>query len=129
MNKLIPATLVIFLMAYSLPSMAHHSWRAVYGDGEDVELVATVVSDPQRNPHWSVDIEFENPQGETEEWVLQWRNRRGGDRNDDAIRAVLRPGEDFEIFGQKSHLPGNNLILIREITRLSDGVTAVSNRD
>ena len=129
MKKPIRILLPAILLSFSLYSFGHHSWRAVYGDGEEVELVATVTSNPQRNPHWQVNVEIANHQGESEEWVLQWRNRRGSDRTDDPILALLRSGEEFQVLGQKSHLSGNNSILIQEIKRLSDGVTAVSNRD
>lgn len=129
MNNLLRILIPVFLLSYSIQSLAHHSWRAVYGDGEEVELIATVTSEPQRRPHWNVTVELTNQEGEAEEWNLQWRNRRGENREEDQILAVLRTGEDFEVIGQKSHLPNNNQILIREITRLSDGMTAVSNRD
>lgn len=131
MKKISHILISAFLLCFSLSSLAHHSWRAVYGNGEQLDITAKVISVPQRNPHWFVTAEFADEDGEMQEWTLQWRGRRGndGDREEDQIRALLRAGEDFQIKGQKSHISGNNLILIQEITRLSDGVTAVSSRD
>ena len=128
MNKLLSISIFTFVAIYSIPSLGHHSCNGVYGNGEEVKLVATVVDSPRRNPHWAVDIEFTNDEGDTEHWVLEWRNSRNSGRDSDEILSLLRSGEDFEISGRKATTPGKNSIQIREITRLSDDTTAVASR-
>ena len=64
------------LLALPLAVHAHHSWRAVYGGGEEVTIDATIASEPFRNPHNAVHVQIPNAAGELEAWTVEWRGRR-----------------------------------------------------
>jgi hypothetical protein len=79
--KVLAGLVTIALSGLSFTAFAHHSWGAIYNEGQPISVTAVITSKPYRSPHDRVDATIINEAGETEEWKIEWRGRRGeGDR-------------------------------------------------
>jgi len=114
----------IFVCAAALPLVAHahHSWRAVYGGGEEVTLDATIASQPFRNPHNAVHVQIAGSAGELEPWTIEWRGRRRRD-GEDPVVYDLNPGDEVVIVGRRAVDTDLNKIQMTRLTRTADGMT------
>ena len=117
---------LLCLVLMSANSTAHHSWDAVYGNGDEVKVIATVVGNVIPQPHFAVEVEIDSQQDGTERWMLEWRSQRDRSQPDD-IAALMRMGESYEVFGRTAHLAGKLSIQVERVIRLSDGASAVEN--
>ena len=117
---------LLCLVLVSANSAAHHSWDAVYGNGDEVKVIATVVGNVIPQPHFAIEVEIDSQQDGTERWMLEWRSQRDRSQPDD-IAALMRMGESYEVFGRTAHLAGKLSIQVERVIRLSDGASAVEN--
>ena len=118
-----------FVCAAGLPLVAHahHSWRAVYGGGEEVTVEATIVSEPFRNPHNAVHVQIRNAGGEIEPWTIEWRGQRrrnGGE----PVHYDLNPGDEVVIVGRRAVDEDLKKIQMLTLTRPADGMTIEGRR-
>lgn len=109
------------LLALPLVVHAHHSWRAVYGGGEEVTLDATIASEPFRNPHNAVHVQIANAAGKLEPWTVEWRGRRRRDGGDPVVYD-LNPGDEVVIVGRRAADEDLNKIQMMTLTRPADGM-------
>lgn len=116
--------LLIMLGFLGLPLVvqAHHSWRAVYGGGEDVTIDATIASEPFRNPHNAVHVQIANAAGELEPWTIEWRGRRRRDGGEPVVYD-LNPGDEVVIVGRRAVDTNLKKIQMTRLTRPADGMT------
>ena len=116
--------LLILLGFLGLPLAvhAHHSWRAVYGGGENVTIDATIASEPFRNPHNAVHVQIANAAGELEPWTIEWRGRRRRDGGDPVVYD-LNPGDEVVIVGRRAVDTDLKKIQMTTLTRPADGMT------
>ena len=117
---------LLCLVLVSVNCTAHHSWDAVYGNGDEVKVIATVVGNVIPQPHFAIEVEIDSQQDGTERWMLEWRSQRDRSQPDD-IAALMRMGESYEVFGRTAHLAGKLSIQVERVIRLSDGASAVEN--
>ena len=110
------------LLALPLAVHAHHSWRAVYGGGEEVTLDAKIASEPFRNPHNAVHVQIANAAGELEPWTVEWRGRRRRD-GEDPVVYDLNPGDEVVIVGRRAADEDLKKIQMMRLTRTLDGMT------
>jgi len=115
--------LLILLGFLGLPLAvhAHHSWRAVYGGGENVTIDAMIASEPFRNPHNAVHVQIANAAGELEPWTIEWRGRRRRDGGDPVVYD-LNPGDEVVIVGRRAVDTGLKKIQMTTLTRPADGM-------
>lgn len=118
--------LLLFFVLVSADLMAHHSWDAVYGRGEEVKVIATVVGEVIPQPHFAIEVEIGSEQGGPQRWMLEWRSQRDRSQLDD-IAALMRMGESYEVFGRTANLSTKLSIQVERVVRLSDGASAVEN--
>jgi len=114
----------IFVCAAALPlaAHAHHSWRAVYGGGEDLTIDATIASEPFRNPHNAVHVQIATAAGELEPWTIEWRGRRRRD-GEEPVVYDLNPGDEVVIVGRRAVDTDLKKIQMTRLTRPADGMT------
>ena len=114
----------IFLGCMTLPLAvhAHHSWRAVYGGGEEVTIDALITSEPFRNPHNAVHVQIAGASGELEPWTIEWRGRRRRDGGDPVVYD-LNPGDEVVIVGRRAVDTDLKKIQMTRLTRTADGMT------
>ena len=79
-----------------------------------------------RSPHLALLIDVRNDAGKTEQWTVEWGNRRwmleaGYDES------VLKPGDLVIVTGQPAWTPGRKSVRMRSLTRPADGF-ALSGR-
>jgi hypothetical protein len=108
--------------ALPLVAQAHHSWRAVYGGGEDVNVTATITSKPFRNPHNAVHVQLPNAAGELEPWTIEWRGQRRRD-GQPPVTYDLNPGDSVVIVGTRAVDTNLKKIQMQTLTRPADGMT------
>jgi len=116
--------LLVFLgfLAVPLAAHAHHSWRAVYGGGEEVTIDALITSEPFRNPHNAVHVQIAGASGELEPWTIEWRGRRRRDGGDPVVYD-LNPGDEVVIVGRRAVDADLKKIQMTRLTRTADGMT------
>lgn len=108
--------------ALPLAVHAHHSWRAVYGGGEEVTTDARITSQPFRNPHNAVHVQIANADGELEPWTIEWRGRRRRDGGPPVVYD-LNPGDEVVIVGRRAVDEDLKKIQMTRLTRTADGMT------
>lgn len=116
------ATLTIGLAILPLAAQAHHSWRAVYGGGEEVTIDATIASKPFRNPHNAVHVQIANASGDLEPWTIEWRGQRRRD-GEPPVTYDLNPGDEVVIVGRRAVNGDLKKIQMQTLTRPADGMT------
>lgn len=119
--------LTLALALIPAAAIGHHSWRAVYGGGEEVTVDATVASKPFRNPHNAMHVQIANAAGELEPWTVEWRGQR---RRDGEPRPTydLNPGDEVVIEGRIAAFPGAKKIQMFALTRPADGMSIQGRR-
>lgn len=100
---------------------AHHSWRAVYGAGEEVTTDATIASQPFRNPHNAVHVQIANAAGELEPWTIEWRGQRRRDGGPPVVYD-LNPGDEVVIVGRRAVDTDLKKIQMTTLTRPADSM-------
>jgi hypothetical protein len=130
-TKVCAGLVIIVLLVTSSTVFAHHSWGAIYNEGEPVSITAVITSTPYRNPHDRVDATITNEAGETEEWKIEWRGRRGAGgrgrgedgRGRQVVEYDLNIGDEVTIEGVTARDPNRLTIQMTKLTRISDGMT------
>ena len=116
------ATLMIGLATLPLVAQAHHSWRAIYGGGEELTIDATIASKPFRNPHNAVHVQIVNASGDLEPWTIEWRGQRRRD-GEPRVTYDLNPGDEVVIVGRRAVNGDLKKIQMQTLTRPADGMT------
>lgn len=116
------AALAIVLVSTPAFALAHHSWGAVYGGGEEVTVAAKIASKHFRNPHHAVHVQIANTAGELEPWTIEWRGPRRRDGGPPVVYD-LNPGDDVVIVGRRAVDTGLKKIQMTKLTRPADGMT------
>lgn len=127
MNLQRRVTIIIGLAAAPIAVHAHHSWRAVYGGGEEVSVTATITSKPFRNPHNAVHVQLPNEAGELEAWTIEWRGQRRRD-GEPRVTYDLNPGDEVVIGGRRAVDSGLKKIQMQTLKRPADGMTITARQ-
>ena len=121
---------VIGLLSFVLnagPSIAHHSFAAVFDREDPIEITGTVTRVEWVNPHawFYLDVETEN--GELVEWALEMGSanhlrRRGWNRN------ALQVGDVVTVAGSRAR-DGTTTGAVRTVTLESTGESLFGGQD
>jgi len=99
---------------------AHHSFGATYEISKEIKLEGTIVQFVYRNPHSFVHIEAPDPEGVQQRWAIEW----GGTSQltgQGVKRDTLKVGDQVEIVGRPSRVPGEYRVLMVTLLRPADG--------
>jgi hypothetical protein len=109
------------------PSIAHHSFAAVFDREDPIEITGTVTRVEWVNPHawFYLDVETEN--GELVEWALEMGSanhlrRRGWNRN------ALQVGDVVTVAGSRAR-DGTTTGAVRTVTLESTGESLFGGQD
>ena len=99
---------------------AHHSFGATYEISKEIKLEGTIVQFVYRNPHSFVHVEAPDPEGVQQRWAIEW----GGTSQltgQGVKRDTLKVGDQVEIVGRPSRVPGEYRVLMVTLLRPADG--------
>ena len=108
-------------LAVSSAGWTHHSFQATYDEEADpIEIQGVVKELVWRNPHSFLRVDVTGADGSVETWVLEWAsiNQLSEER---LTRTTLLPGQQIVASGLPPRDSGYNRLLLREVTRPSDG--------
>lgn len=108
-------------LAVSSAGRTHHSFQATYDEESDpIEIEGVVKELVWRNPHSFLRVDVAGADGSVETWVLEWAsiNQLSEER---LTRTTLLPGQQIVASGLPPRDSGYNRLLLREVTRPSDG--------
>ena len=99
----------IFVLAFAMPALAHHS-HAQYNSEAEVTLAGTITEYHWINPHTWIYMDVEDEDGEVREWVIEGGGpgtltRRGWSRDS------FYPGERVTVTAHPSRDGSNGLLL------------------
>lgn len=99
---------------------AHHSFGATYEISKEIKLEGTIVQFVYRNPHSFVHVEAADEAGVNQRWAIEW----GGTSQltgQGVKRDTLKVGDQVEIVGRPSRVPGEYRVLMVTLLRPADG--------
>ena len=112
---IIAATLLVSTAAY-----AHHSYAATYDTTKQVKVEGILVQFELRNPHAFVTVKVKDKDGVTQRWSVEWAG--SSQLNTAGIKAeTLKVGDEINIVGRPSRVPGEFRCLMVNLRRPSDG--------
>ena len=119
MRRMFLPVIVATLMASSA-AYAHHSYAATYDTTKEVRLEGKLVQFNFKNPHSYVTIQTKNAKGAVERWSVEWAG--SSQLNNSGIKAeTLKVGDEINIVGRPSRVPGEFRCLMVNLRRPSDG--------
>src|ERR687898_542892 len=101
---------------------AHHSFGATYEISKEIKLEGKIVQFVYRNPHSFVHVEAPDPAGAMQRWAIEWGGTAqlsGAGVN----RDTLKVGDQVNVVGRPSRVPGEYRVLMVNLVRPSDGFT------
>ena len=114
---------LVILLA-TIPLIAHHSFAATYNeDAPPVEIKGTMKSFKIQNPHSYVQIEDEklkDKEGNPVRWVVEW-GAAAQLTTQNVTATTLKAGDKVVVTGAPGRNPEDFRLLLRTITRPSDG--------
>jgi hypothetical protein len=111
----IAATLALSVAAY-----AHHSYAATYDTAKEIKLAGKLMQFAFKNPHSYVTIQAPDAKGKMQRWSVEWAGT-----SQLATRGInqetLKVGDEINIVGRPSRVPGEYKALMLNLKRPSDG--------
>ena len=117
-NLILPAAMMIGLLASSAPAFAHHSFAAEFDAKKPVTLTGTVVRLEWTNPHAHFYISVKDQGGAATVWEFELASPNGLMRHG-WIRNSLKPGDVVTVMGYLAK-DGSKLANARSVS-LPDG--------
>src|SRR5215471_4707055 len=118
-SRLFILMLVVATMS-SVAAYAHHSFAGSYIEDKVVTLEGTVTEFNIRNPHSFISIEVTDKDGKVSRWGGEW----GGVTQltqSGVNRFTLKIGDKIIIEGAPARDSSDHKVLVRSVTRPSDG--------
>ena len=112
---------------YAVPSVAHHSFAAVFDRDDPIEITGTVTRVEWVNPHAWFYVDVETQGGQVEEWALEMGSanhlrRRGWNRN------ALKVGDIVTVVGSRAR-DGTMTGAVRTVTLDATGESLFGGQD
>jgi hypothetical protein len=110
------------MLLAGVAAYAHHSYGATYDISKEVKLEGKLVQFVYRNPHSFVHIQAPDQKGVQQRWAIEWAgtSQLG---SSGVGRESLRVGDEINIVGRPSRVPGEYRLLMVTLKRPRDGFT------
>jgi len=112
--------MLLVMSMSAVAAYAHHSFAGTYVEDQTVKLEGTVAEFNIRNPHSFISIEVTDKDGKTTRWGCEWGGvtqlSQGG-----VTRFTLKIGDKIVIDGAPARDTSDHKLLVRQVTRPSDG--------
>ena len=100
-NNSARALLLLLCLSVAVPSIAHHSFAAVFDVSKPVEVSGTVTDVEWMNPHAWIHLDVEGDDTEVESWSFELGSPNGLIRRGWS-RATIKPGDVISISGYRA---------------------------
>ena len=98
MNRKITLFVLALLLGVAAPSLAHHSFAAVFDATKPIEVHGTVTEVEWMNPHAWVHLDVENSDGDIEKWSFELGSPNGLIRRGWS-RGTIKVGDVINVSG------------------------------
>ena len=117
-------TMLVLLgaIATAVPLYAHHSFSAVYFEGQSVTIEGELVRFELKNPHSWVYVMAKDEKGQLQQFEAEWANA-GRLKQAGMTPETLRAGDVVVITGSPGRKPEQHQIHLKKIVRPADGWT------
>jgi len=92
MRHVLGITLLVVLVAFSIPATAHHSNPFYFDMSKAITLEGEIVRLEWINPHILLYLQSRNEKGELETWILQGASLNNAERQIGSMKERLNPG-------------------------------------
>ena len=111
---------VVSAFMSGVAAYAHHSFAGSYLEDKVVTLEGTVAEFNIRNPHSFISIEVTDKDGKTTRWGGEWAGVTQLTQSG-VNRFTLKIGDKIVIDGAPARDSSDHKVLVRAVTRASDG--------
>ena len=122
MKRILVRFLPMLALIGSVEIYAHHSDEATYRVTATTQIEGSVSQIQIRNPHSWIFIDVTDDKGQAKRWGAEWRGATQLAK-DGVNTNTLKVGERVLIKGSPARNPNDNRVLLKTITRVSDGMT------
>jgi hypothetical protein len=106
---------------FAVPTLAHHSFAAVYKSGESVTIEGKVVQFLFRNPHSVLHVVTEEADGSSTRWAIEWQGATQLGASGISTQ-TLRPGDPVIVTGTPGRIEAEHRMLLVTLQRTTDGL-------
>ena len=117
----------LLLLSITVPSLAHHSFAAVFDVSKSVEVSGTVTEVEWMNPHAWIHLDVEGDDGNVEAWSFELGSPNGLIRRG-LSRATIKPGDVISISGYQARdgsMRGNVVAVTLATGQRLDGISSL----
>lgn len=113
-------SIIALTLATAGVAVAHHSYSATYDVAKEIKLTGKLMQFSFKNPHSYVTIQAPDSKGKMQRWSVEWAGtsqlaNRGINQD------TLKVGDEINIVGRPSRVPGEFKALMVNLKRPSDG--------
>jgi hypothetical protein len=116
------ATILVAALAlmWSAAASAHHSVEGTFQLDQTITLQGTITVLTIRNPHSFIIIEAKDASGRITSWSVEWVGAAQL-KDEGATESTFKAGDQVTLVGAAARDTSSRRILLRELTRPSDG--------
>jgi len=112
----------------TLTAHAHHSWSVDYDTEQRIVVEGVVTEFLRLRPHSALLMDVENPDGEIEQWTVEYGRGFVDSAGREYEPQELKPGDVLTVTGQPHRNPGANHVRLRSVVREGDGLALEPRR-
>jgi hypothetical protein len=114
------AVAMVAMVALGVAAYAHHSYAATYDIAKEIKLSGKLMQFAFKNPHSYVTIQAPDAKGKMQRWSVEWAGTSQL-ANRGITQETLKVGDEINIVGRPSRVPGEYKALMLNLKRPSDG--------
>ncbi len=113
---------------FAVSAQAHHSWSVDYDTDQSIVVEGVVTEFLGLNPHSALLMDVENPDGETEEWTVEYGRGFRDAAGQEYEPQELKPGDILTVTGQPHRKADTHHVRLRSVVRGQDGLALEPRR-
>lgn len=111
---------ITLALMWSVAANAHHSVEGTFQLDKNMTLHGTITMLTIRNPHSFISIDAKDASGRIESWSAEWVG--AAQLKDEGVaESTFKAGDEVTLVGATARDATSRRILLRELTRPSDG--------
>lgn len=117
LRKFIPGLAALLM---SVPTLAHHSFAAVYDADQTIRIEGKIAQFLFRNPHSVLHVLAPDAAGNDQRWAIEWQGATQLGASGVSAQTI-RPGDPVVVTGYPGRVEAEHRILLVTIKRTTDG--------
>jgi hypothetical protein len=120
MKRITMILTVTLALMWNVPADAHHSVEGTFQLDKNMTLQGTITMLTIRNPHSFISIDAKDASGRITSWSAEWVG--AAQLKDEGVtESTFKAGDEVTLVGAAARDTTTRRILLRELTRPSDG--------